>query len=62
MINTIVFQEGSNVRSLNCEIVDENDNEIIAITLHKRFRIFKKYIVKIECDLDDNENKRFKTK
>ena len=60
MINTIVFQEGSGVRSLNCEIIDENDNEIVAITLHKKFRLFKKYIVKIECDLDDN--KRFKNK
>ena len=55
-LSQVVWVEGTVVRSLKCEIVNETDNELTVDTLQKRVRIKKKWIIKIEEDLPENEN------
>jgi len=45
---TVVWQEGQEVRSIKGMIIDEDEEYLILETQHKKFKIFKRFLVKIE--------------
>lgn len=54
----VAWLEGTKVRVTICEIIHEDEKELVIETLQRRMRIMKQWLVKIEEPLPENANEK----